>query len=904
MGPRVRPVLLVVIMLLSGAAAAAAQGGSITGNVSDAESGRPLRNARVRAVGAAGLAAEVFTAPNGRFRLSVLPEGTYTVTVALVGYEPRRVSRVHVGSGEPAVTSVALRPLAEALNPVVVSATRSREKVLDAPASISVVEARVIEERPTITPVDHLRGIPGVDIASTGLMQSNVVTRGFNNVFSGQLLTLSDNRYAFVPSLRLNAPWLMPSTNEDIERIEVLLGPAAALYGPNSATGVMHVITRSPFQWQGTTLSMGGGSRAANPTGGSGELWRGAIRHAGTVGTKFGYKVTGQYTTGDDWQELDSAEVSARREALAAGAREDALLIGRRDFTAERWSAEARTDFRPDANTDVILSVGRTHAGSAIELTGLGAAQARDWNYDYYQARIRHRRLFAQAFVNTSDAGGTYLLRTGQPVVDKSRMFVGQLQHGFDVGGRQRFIYGLDAQRTDPRTEGTINGRNEEDDTIDEIGGYIHSVTRLSPRVDVIAAARVDNHSRLADPVFSPRAAIVFKPSETHSLRMTYNRAFNTPSTNNLFLDIVAGRLSPLPFDVRTIGVPESGLTFRRDCGGLCMRSPFASNPTLALPTDATLLWPAIVEIVRTQRGIDLSGIPAPTAVDVRSVLRVLDIMDRSFNTVAPADIRDIAPLREQSTNTVELGYKGVLGGRVRLAADVYWEQKHNFIGPLLVETPNVFLEAGRVGEPGTLATYLAQFLPLEQAQVLAIGIGGISGSALAPGIPVGTVAPESGLTGGPDLVVTYRNFGTLDRWGADLAAEALLSDRVTLSATYSWTNKDLFPRSELGGFSDIALNAPENKGSLGLRYQNERTGLSGELRGRYVAGFPMNSGVYIGDVDEYTLADVVVAYRVPRVEGVILSLSAQNVFNDRHREFVGAPVLGRLVMAQAQYTF
>ena len=94
-----------------------------------------------------------------------------------------------------------------------------------------------------------------------------------------------------------------------------------------------------------------------------------------------------------------------------------------------------------------------------IELTGLGAGQAIDWRYDYYQARATWGDAFAQVYLNTSDAGDTYLLRNGAPITDLSRLWVAQVQHSAELwAGRQGFTYGLDYLFTDPRTLGTING--------------------------------------------------------------------------------------------------------------------------------------------------------------------------------------------------------------------------------------------------------------------------------------------------------------------------------------------------------------------------------------------------------------------------------------------------------------
>ena len=79
------------------------------------------------------------------------------------------------------------------------------------------------------TPADHIKALPGVDLAATGLTQSYVVVRGFNNVSSGRLLSIVDNRYARIPALRINAINMIPTTDMDIERIELARGPGAAL---------------------------------------------------------------------------------------------------------------------------------------------------------------------------------------------------------------------------------------------------------------------------------------------------------------------------------------------------------------------------------------------------------------------------------------------------------------------------------------------------------------------------------------------------------------------------------------------------------------------------------------------------------------------------------------------------
>jgi len=88
---------------------------------------------------------------------------------------------------------------------------------------------------------------------------------------------------AFVPSLRVNIPYLSPTTMEDIDRIEVVLGPGAALYGPNTTSGVLALFTKSPFTSPGTTVTLDAGNQS---------LIRGSVRTAWAVTPKFGFKLT------------------------------------------------------------------------------------------------------------------------------------------------------------------------------------------------------------------------------------------------------------------------------------------------------------------------------------------------------------------------------------------------------------------------------------------------------------------------------------------------------------------------------------------------------------------------------------------------------------------------------------
>ncbi len=897
-------ILTVAAVLAAFAPPAAAQTNSISGRVTDAVTDAPLQGVSVMLADS-----ETGTATDaaGRFTISAGPGG-HSLVFSMVGYEDYRVDGVRAGT-EAAAVEVAMRPEALMLNPVVVTASRREERALNAPASISTVSSEDIARVAAPTTGEHLKAVPGLDVSQTGIGQLNVVARGFNNVFSGTLLTLVDHRYARVPSLRLNSYTMLATTDLDIDRIEVSLGPGAALYGPNTTSGVMHIITASPIDRPGSTVSLAGGERS---------VLHGQFRHSHALSDNFGFKVSGQYFRGNDFEFVDPAEVLARQAFQRDSSR--APRTGEagadRDNRQERYSGDARIDYRFGGDASLVLSAGTSVSASQVEMTGVGAAQVDGWGYQYAQARFSKGRLFAQAFINKTDSGeGTFLLRTGEGVVDQSRSIALQFQYGFDLGDWLDMTYGVDWNGIQPRTGGTINGSNEDDDNITEIGAYVQTETALGKYFDLVAAVRVDDHSRLTDPNISPRAALVFKPTEDHNFRATFNRAFATPTTNNLFLDILGGRIPlPLPggigYDIRARGVPSTGFTFSDRCTGgfmsLCMRSPFAPGQ---VPADAAQLWPAVLQALNALNPSLAAVTPAlanpgalPGDPALGTVLRRLNQTAATPAEAFPLDNSaqaDIAGLEATIYNTFEVGYKGLVRDRVLLAVDAYFADVENFVGPLRVETPNVFFD------PASLQAFVAGRLgPLVQAGRVPAAVVETIVQTVA-GVPLGTVAPDQLDT--HDIIVTYRNFGRINYWGADLSAQVRMTNRFRLNTNYSFQSDECFDFNEDGNCSssaDIALNAPNHKGSVGLVFDDQVKGLSASGRVRMSAAFPMNSGVYVGDVDGYQVVDAAVSYRLPFQRNATVSLTANNLLNNLHQEFVGAPELGRLLLARVKYDF
>jgi outer membrane receptor for ferrienterochelin and colicins len=946
---RFRTWLLAGFAVLASTVPALAQSGTLSGRVTSSDGARPIGGAAVTVASASGVeVARVTAGGDGRYRVPGLNAGTYRVNVAAIGHEPRVFASVQVQAGGNTLDAVLEPGVARLEEITVVSAERSQvpEKATQAPASVFALTSAEITERPVLSIADHLHAIPGVDVSQGGLVQSNIVARGFNNIFSGALLTLIDYRYAAVPSLRVNVPTFFPSTNDDIHQAEFVLGPGAALYGPNASNGVLNIITKSPFNSSGGVLNVEAGARAGSEyeSGGStltddgAGIYRFSGRYAYVFSPNVAFKLSGDYLTSTEWRTRDEAEptnLNTAHPELDLPAGRCNAQTGCRDFDLTRYGGEARLDVRPngDSDTEIVSVLGYTNAENTIEYTGIGGAQARGWKYTTGQVRFRHKRFFAQGFGNFSNSGETFLLRDGNPIIDKSRVWSGQFQHGVSIGSRETILYGADYFHTDARTENTINGRNENDDTIKEIGGYVHSVTNLTGKMDLVAALRVDKHSRLENAVWSPRAGLVFRPNEDHNFRVTFNRAFSTPSNNNLFLDIPAG--SAGPYTVRALGVPKDGFHFRTSGGcpaggvdGLCMRTPFpVPGNDQAFPAQAALFWAVAVGAVSPNLPANLrallQGTPAPSPAQVGTQLRTLNTTSRVFIDSDPSDVRDIERLAPTITHSIEAGWKGLMaGGRLQLSVDGWYERKRNFVGPLIVESPNVFLDRTQ-----TIAYLTAAWTPIlgaagaaQAAGAVGTGMAGLSGGTQAAGtsgVPLGTVVPtNTPLSAQPDIFLTYRNFGEVELYGTDLAFDVMATSSISFSGSLSLVNKDFFTAEEADGPTNVALNATKTKGTISAAWRDVFGRGGAEIRARSVKGFPVNSGVYVSEQDPddpekllpiegWTVVDLQGNWKLPLASRSIgIAATVQNVFNKKYSTFVGVPRLGRVLLTKLTYTF
>jgi len=878
------------------------------------------------------------------------------------------------------------------LDQVVVSASKRKEKILNAPASVSIITSERITNQTSLTAVDNLKKTPGVDVMTTGLVSSNVNIRGFNDIFSGSMLTMVDNRIGRVPSLRVNAFQLIPGNNYDIDKMEVVRGPGSALYGPNAADGVLHILTKSPLDIDGTqetTLSFTAGLRRTLdrdwPTGSSvksGEwqpVFKPAVRTAIKLNDKVGLKLSAKYMQGTDWENYDPREPTVG-DVVHFGSVKNGGLFERdttiaseifdRDFSIENWNIDGRLDVRPTKNTEIIFNGGLSSARN-MELTGLGGAQSAGWKYWYAQSRFRWKDLFVQYFVNSSNSGNeTYLIpQVGesntsnehdfQLLTDRSKLHTVQIQHSSEPIDNLQLIYGADVLMTRPDTEGSINGRFEDSDNINQYGVYLQGEYDFTEKWKIVAASRVDYHDLIDEWQVSPRAGLVFKPHPKHTLRGTYNRAFSSPSSLALSLDLANG-IHPLwngvtnPFNpqgvemnIRGIGNPVGyDYNFSEESGNLLYKN-FWDGQMYELDNTANnhIYFQSMIDLVAAQLKAEAPANIQPLVDGL--VAQLFDGMTGEEGQIQTADLAgfdfvefletgdhvgslwgetgDLSVIKNRPntkssiTQTWELGYKGIITDKLYLNADIFYTRKSNYSSPLLNISPLVGFNPNDLTTimDSTLRNNLSETInglvaPLfEGNEAYLVEANGDAYDEIVKiiqdanaQIGVGLVTPNANNDKvQDDMILTYVNLGTVDIWGFDIGGTYAHSKDMQAGFAYSYLSRDKIDlEGASGGF--LGVNTPQHKVSASWDHFFPKVGIGYGINARWQDGFPANSAVYFGDVEQFHTVDLRVNYVPKWSKNTKFTIEVLNATGQTYRTFPGTPEIGTMGFFKINHTF
>jgi iron complex outermembrane receptor protein len=418
---------------------------------------------------------------------------------------------------------------------MVVTASGYEQSVTDAPATMTVMTAKTLEEIPADDFGDLLRNVPGLNVSQTSAREINVTARGSTNTLATSQLVLVDGRSIYLDFFGFVMWDFMPASAHEIKQIEVVQGPASAVWGANAMTGVINVITKRPQEMVGTTVLLGGGEL--------GSLMA-SVSHAGVSGT-MGYKISGGYVEQDAY-DRPTGFIPGTTAPLPAFPNEG----------TEQPKADLRLSW--DLEGDSALDIGVGYSGtSGIVHTGIGPFTVDSGsNMTFGKVDWRRNAFNIGFFANQLDADSVGLLSSdpfGNPLPFgfKTDTYNLQASNTSVLGNSTILTYGGNVRQSDFDLQIT----NPQDTSRDEYGVFAQADIMLGARVRWNLGARYDD-VEVVDGVVSPRTSLMFSPTPDHTIRLSYNQAFRAPSVVNNFLGTVI-RVPIAPFPITVVGNPN-----------------------------------------------------------------------------------------------------------------------------------------------------------------------------------------------------------------------------------------------------------------------------------------------------------------------------------------------------------
>lgn len=617
-------------------------------------------------------------------------------------YVPHGILVTTIFSGAASAQNQAASPARasdSAANPtfsdvVVVTPSRTEEGAQRAPASIAVITADAIATAAVRTVPELLASTPGMNVIQTSARDFNVTSRGTTKVTANTQLVLVDGRSVYQDFLGFVLWDGLQITLDEIAQIEVIRGPASAVWGANAMDGVVNILTRSPRELAATTggrtsgvdgvrstlvsletglFDRGDGSEG-NDVGG---IASAAVTHAAAVNTRLAYKVSAAFTAQDSW-------------SRPTGTMQNLFQTPYPAFDNSGTAApkvNARIDYSfPDSGRTLVLGGG--FAGiNGIMHTGSGPFQIQDGSaVSYIHSGLTTGQLKLSGFVNVTSGDANSLLSVdaaGRPVLFRfeSQTYDVDVAAAPFLTERHNIRYGGNARYS--RFDLTVAplGRSR-----GELGGYLQDHITLNDRVEWLVGGRLDKLGAIDRPVFSPRSSLVVSLPAQQVLRASVNRAYRSPTLVNNYLDLTLAT----SIDLGVIVPALSGQTYGFSVATVGNRSLQQESVTSYEVAYSRIVGARLGEVTASyylsqkknsillgQTSSYTSASPPPSWPLPLSVLDALNAVGAGL----PAVLTDVnwGRFHEQG---VELSGEGRVYGPVRASANYAWQKAPSGDGP------------------------------------------------------------------------------------------------------------------------------------------------------------------------------------------------------------------------------
>jgi iron complex outermembrane receptor protein len=402
------------------------------------------------------------------------------------------------------------KSIEDLMNIEVTSVSKKEQKLSRTAAAIFVISQEDIRRSGATNIPDLLRMVPGMDVAQVNGNTWAISARGLNDEFNDELLVVVDGRNVYTPTFGGVLWELLDYPFEDIERIEVIRGPGATIWGANAVNGVINIITKKSGETRGAIVVAGGGNV---------DQGFGTAQFGGNLGGRTGYRVYSKYFNQSNLPDLTGQNGRDGSHILRAGFRTDTTL-----------SAKDTLMFQGD------LFTGRERS-SVATLASVASPVLLNNFFDAGQSGGFFQAVWNHAYSDRSDS----TLNFSYDAYNTANLFgaLSERRHTFNVdfeyhiarGERHDIVWGLGYSHSVSRSEGDLTvSFNPADLGIQVFSSFIQDEIALVPdRFYLTVGTKLEHNDYTAFNIL-PSARATYTPRKQHMLWMAISRAVTTPT--------------------------------------------------------------------------------------------------------------------------------------------------------------------------------------------------------------------------------------------------------------------------------------------------------------------------------------------------------------------------------------
>ncbi|MEO6177873.1 MAG: carboxypeptidase-like regulatory domain-containing protein [Flavobacterium circumlabens] len=397
---------------------------TITGSVTDSNK-QSIPGANVNVVGSSTGASTDF---DGTFKLSTSAKPPFAIKVSAVGFETKTINVTSLSQ----IVDVVLKDEETKLDEIVVSASRTPERVIESPVTIERMGIQEIKNTTAATFYDGLENLKEVNFNTSSISFKSINTRGFATVANTRFMQLVDGMDNSSPALNFVLGNLIGVSDIDVASVELLPGASSALYGANAFNGIMFMTSKSPFTDEGISVYYKYGQTSQDAAG-TNDYNDFGIRAAKAFTKHFALKANFTYMEASEWIAADARSMTGGSVGHEMNQNYDGLNIygdevttfipnvgqvsrtGYReqdltDNKVKSMKADFSAHFKPWADDTEIILQYKIGTGSTI-YQGANRYALKDFLMQQGKFEIKGKNFFGRVYFTSEDAGDSYDMR-------------------------------------------------------------------------------------------------------------------------------------------------------------------------------------------------------------------------------------------------------------------------------------------------------------------------------------------------------------------------------------------------------------------------------------------------------------------------------------------------------------